>query len=223
MLEPKKNPLHELMTGDITLISSANCVLARLWRLMLFQLNVRASIWETLLTTYTEACKAHMPKDKALNLKGNISKGMAKDVLSWGRLCQGLSVFGFEETILKLELTDKDVTKDVSIRLPTVHGEGAGEALKLLWDLIGKTFPERIENWSECIEIYVQRCKEQYGDESSWTKGNVTRALCDTSITWSMFYRGLIILDFEAIGIELIVKQRGLPDAKAVRLDLKRK
>lgn len=231
MQEKSIKPLHELMSGDLALISGANCVLARLWRLLLFQLNVRAPIWEILLTNYTADCKDCMGEEKALNLKGNITKKLAKDELSWVRFCQGVSVFGFEETIFKMTLVDGTdqagfTTKVVQIRLPLVRDDedgAAGTALRVLWDMTNKAFPDRLDHWTAYMGRYLKRYKKATGGNTKFLKGNITRALCDNQITWATAYRGLIIHDYSKVTMELIVKQKGHSEYQSVQLELKRK
>lgn len=222
-LSPKTNPLHELMVRDVSLVSSANCVLARLWRLFLYEVNVTAPVWESLLLSYTNACKPFIGDSKASNLKGNLPKRLSGDQVTWDKFCEGISVFNFEDVIFSVTLTDEnDVTKEISVRIPRVLGGEPGTILAVLWDKTNKAFPEKLENWHELLHNFIIRCKEAGEEVPEYLKGNLTRALSGDKLMWLMFHRGLIVHVYKKITIVLKVKQRKKSDYQVVRLNLTR-
>ncbi|QAX96138.1 hypothetical protein [Vibrio phage vB_VmeM-Yong XC32] len=212
MAEDKKKEIYKLMENDVSLISNVNCVLSRLWRLSLYNLDVRAPIWEALFQNYIYDLNMAIGKSKATNLKGNIPKDLAKDKMTWERFCQGLSVFNFEDVRFSMELTENGETKRVSINIPIIHEQNPGEILRVLWDLIHKEYPEKIgEDWPKLQKAYERKFKEETGKVPEWLKSNLKRALVRDSMMWNMFYRGLMVCAFDNIKMEVALKPKGRP------------
>lgn len=210
MSDGRKHGLHQLMKRDASLINDANCVLAHLWRLTLFNLEVDAPLWEALLENYTFNLSREIGEKKAVNRKGNIPKKLAGPQITWERFAQGVSVFNFEEVAFTLVLTEGGVDHNFSVRIPLIYGQDPGEILRLLWDMINKRFPEKSgKGWARLAEDYARKYLEENGEVPGYLKGNNKRALAKPSLMWNMFYRGLRIHGYERIRIELATKPRG--------------
>lgn len=219
-MSDEKSQLHRLMEQDVALISNANCVLARLWRLTLYNLEVRAPIWEALLDNYILTCTSQIGEKKASNLKGNLPKGLAGDEVTWQRFCEGLSVFNFEDVIFTVTTVENGKETESSIHIPVIIKEIPGTLLRLLWDIINKAYPEKAgKQWGSLIDNYIEHCKKRDGQVPTFLKGNLKRALSEDTLMWNMFYRGLAIYAFEKIKIELKVKRRRRP-YEVIRLNL---
>lgn len=204
----EKTGLHALLTGDVQPILIANCYLAKLWRLFLYELGVKAPIWDILLIQYISECKQHMPEKVANNLKGNIPKRLSEDTIQWKKFCQGLSVFNFEEVEFVLFLTEKDVTKEIGVRIPRIFSEDSGRILKVLWDRICVEYPEKADQWSALFDAHLERFKLTSQDSADWAKSNIKRGLTKKSLTWNAFYKGVVIYGFDSLTIELRVTRR---------------
>lgn len=212
MRDEKKKELYKLMENDVSLISDANCVLTRLWRLTLNSIDVRAPIWEALFQNYVYDLHDAIGTSKAGNLKGNIPKDLAKDKITWERFCQGLSVFNFEDVKFSLTLTEGDESKTVAVHIPRILNEEPGEILRLIWDMIDKSFPTKLgKDWKALSKEYEKRFLAENGDVPSWLNGNLKRALVKDKLMWNMFYRGLMVCAFDCVRLEVACKPKGRP------------
>lgn len=212
-MEANVNPLHLLMNGDVAYVNEANCLLARLWRLSLYELHLRPTIWEGLLAMYCEKCREYMSEDQASNLKGNLTKALSKDRLAWGKFSQGITVFKTHEARLEITTSENGVRKTSPVIIPPTYNENdSAMVLKVLWQKLMNAYPDRAENWGEYISRYCKTCHEVYGDDASNLRGNLTRALTADTITWNSFYRGVVAMDFESVEFAIRLDINGSPD-----------
>ncbi|CAH0447984.1 hypothetical protein SM033_00160 [Vibrio phage vB_VpaM_sm033] len=213
--------IYDLMKEDLQVVISANTVLGRLWRYFLYEMQVRPSNWDILLTNYTAKARAVLGEKEATNLKGNLPKRLACEDITFKNLCRGISVFDFPRVVLRLTLTKDGITKDIEIDIPPTYGEEGGKYLKVLWNTMIKEFPYCVENWKEHVKAYAEYCKKVEGAEVDKVS-NLPRALDADALTWNSFYKGFMIHNFDGAEISLdLYKRSSAKQARSIRLVVK--
>jgi hypothetical protein len=195
--------LYDLMQGDKSLITEANCVLARLWRLTLDELRVRAAVWDSLMIDYKKECEDHLGKKDANNLKGNLPKALAKEEITFKAFCRGITVFKFKRVEFVLYLEKNGVKKTLTMEIPPTYKGDAGRYLKALWIEITNEFPECIDNWSQHIKAYKEKFKAAHGTGADSIGSNLPRTLDEDELTWNTFFQGVLVHDFDKMELEL--------------------
>ncbi|AXH70761.1 hypothetical protein [Vibrio phage BONAISHI] len=207
--------LYALMKGDLYQLQ-ANCMVAKLWRTILYDLNVSPSIWEERLRDYIEKAEGIIGKTEADRLKGNIPKSLINDHVSFQALCRAVTILRFKRVIFTVHTFRGEEHKHNSIVIPeTYDGKSGGLYLKTLWVLITQAYPEVTANWSEYVKTYKERVNKEYGGGAVNLGGNITSTLNKDRITWKNFYDGLMIHGFDKIAIEVTLERSaGLPPKK---------
>lgn len=215
-----KSPLHALMAGDQELVCATNCILGRIWRIMLFDLNVSADVWETHLVNYIEELGRIITPKKADNLKGNIPKDLANDEVTWKRFMQGFSILNFKHIEFSIKMREGDETKSVTVNLPRVFDDSPGRSLRLIWDMIIKEYPEKYANWTPLSKVYIDKRKEAFGSVPAYLNGSIKRSLSSDGLMWNVFYQALMIFDFDEITISMKIRKRNFGDFDIIELKL---
>lgn len=94
--DPKiKNPMLNLLDTSFYGIHEVSHPLAKIWRLLLRQMNLSGAGWITKTSIWQTKLASKMPKAKAANLKNNVCPQLAEKELSWNTLCRGYTILGF--------------------------------------------------------------------------------------------------------------------------------
>lgn len=209
-MQEEQVELHKLMRQDLSLVLNVNNVLARYWRLLLYDIDIRAPTWETLLIKWQLECVKRLGQAKAEQHKGNIPKRLAGETITWRFFCEGITVLDFEEVVFLIKTTREGKTQEFAIHIPKIYcdKDKCGELLRTLWDMINKGYPELAsEKWS----ILMKRYSERYSFHEKtpgWVPGNLKRSLSQDVLTWNTFHKGLQLYAFDQIDMELIVKPK---------------
>lgn len=224
--------IEDLLLGDTAIIVSSNCVLSRLWRLSLIQLGVTAARWDTMITDYIEKCKSAMEAGKANNLKGNLSKALAKDGLTWRYFCRGVTVYNFDSVKLKLDFEwENGDTTECIVRIPPVFeniadtdaltADDSRYILGYLWRNIAEKYPKLLDTWQEDFKEYCQNCHEFNNEDIVSLRTNLPRALGDDQMTWATFYRGINIIKPKSLKLTLLFGYDGTEEERTISLTMK--
>lgn len=114
--EPSDN-MVKLIESKESGIYSTNNVLARLWRIILFRYNLSGSTWHKQLDKYQFRKHNTGSKKAKRSTKGNITRALATDKLSWGVLMTGLEIIQFDKVEIHLHLTRRGETEVVTVSL----------------------------------------------------------------------------------------------------------
>lgn len=210
--------------GDATILTSGNEPLTRLWRTSLNKLRVSVAIWDTLLTAYIDKCAGAFPDsedevekqkyfNKAVNLKSNLSKFLAKDIISWKNFCRGVSVFKMDTSFkVTLVFDDKEIVAEAKI--PPVYDNVETGAVNLteddsrfilanLYHQFFKADDKLYKDFPKLCAEYCNYCAEVNHEDLKSLKSNLPRALATSKMTWSTFWRGTQILKPNKVKLEL--------------------
>lgn len=211
--------IQALFNGNMDIILAANGVLSRIWRILLHDLGIQFMRWEAMLSDYCDYAKEHIPANKSANLKGNITKMLVKPDMSWSIFCRVVSVLKFKKFYFDIHTTDHDDSVEVlRIKIPFTLDENRGNILKAAWDELLDRYPDRVEHWTDYVDDFADEYQASLGSESGNLKSNLTRALTEEVMTWNTFYRGLMIMKFKQIRIEVQMVQRKKTIVTAIEL-----
>lgn len=217
-----KESLYSLMKGDVKMITSTNCVLARLWMKLLPGMNIQPSNWDLYMMDYIAKCEKLTSKKEAQNLKGNLPKRLERDTLTFKVFCRGISIPNFHRMEFNLILTKDGVTKVIGIDIPQTFDDKSGVYLKTLWVMLTKEFDHAVKDWKRYLERYRDALAKVTGTNQDSITGTLPRSLNAEELTWNTFYQGVLIHEFDAIDIELIVYRRSMPNrGHAIKLAVK--
>lgn len=92
MKKKTKSPMVEVFDELDAGINSANGILARLWRRILSQRNIRGHQWERLLDRWRLSSIAVYGREAVNVKKNNLAKALASPNITWKTFIQGLQV-----------------------------------------------------------------------------------------------------------------------------------
>ncbi len=119
-----KNPMINLINMGLSGIHDTSDILARLWRLLLYETSIKGHTWITLLSKYQKKLKTTHNEKEISSFKGNLTSTIAKDKISWSTLLRGIVVLGYTSMDIQLtlrkdnkthilKLTVNDLTKEL--------------------------------------------------------------------------------------------------------------
>lgn len=124
-----KNAMVNLIESRLAGIHDTGDILAKLWRILLYELNIKGHVWLTLLGKYQKQLKNTQNEKEITNFKSNMTQLLSKDKVSWGNFIKGILILEFE-------------AMDIQI---TLHKRGKTHVLKLTVDNLAN----QIENETE--------------------------------------------------------------------------
>lgn len=229
MLPDNSNAFYNLLCQDDTLVLQAKTPLARLWRLSLTQLGITRTHWDLKMAEYRRRALKHFvasghskeyASKQAVNLKGNIPKGLVLDNISFNRLCQGYTVLNFPKIIFRMTFYKGDDVITIAHPLPELYENAGNGLLKQYWDELNSHYPEITENWTSHLKDFKKWLAEEEGEEvANDIGGGLTQALKSNEITWKVFYQGIQVHQFDKIKLELLFyHKRNVDDAEVIQL-----
>lgn len=111
----KKNAMIELIEQKEDGIQETENVLARLWRIILFQYGLSGNSWTRQITKYQDRISALSSRKGISNMKGNLTRRLAEDKLTWTSLERGLAILEFDHIRIELHLTRKGRTRVIGL------------------------------------------------------------------------------------------------------------
>ncbi len=114
----KKNAMVQLIQDGEGSIYSTQNVLARIWRIVLVQNNITVQNWHSYISRYQERCKKFSSKKGTINMKGNMSRRLAADKLSWSGLMRGFNILEYSKVTITVELEKGMEKRKITIVVP---------------------------------------------------------------------------------------------------------
>lgn len=115
----KNAMLHLIEQGEDGIHGTQN-VLARIWRIILYKSFMTGGKWYRLITNYQERQLRLQTKRAGGNIKGNLSRRLAEDRITWTNLMRGIDILGFEEVELVMTCKKRgqeDIVVPMTLRL----------------------------------------------------------------------------------------------------------
>lgn len=97
----KKNAMLSLLEKGEEGIHDTTNLLARVWRILLYQYGLTGHQWQRQITKYQEKINKISSKKGAASIKGNMTRRLAEPKLSWGTFMRGVDI----QEIEKMEVT----------------------------------------------------------------------------------------------------------------------
>lgn len=100
-----KPSMTDVIESGLTGIHGTSNVLAALWRLLLYQSNLKPHHWHRLVDGWrTQLSMSEMTEKELISIRGNISRVLAKDKISWTQLIRGFTILGWEKMDIQITL-----------------------------------------------------------------------------------------------------------------------
>jgi len=127
---PSNNPMVKVIEEGMMGIYETTNVLARLWRILLYDNNLKAHQWHTLISKAKFHRKGEMTEKAAATDRGNATRMLAKSKISWGMFMRGLIILEYDKMDIKVTLwrKNKPQTLEISVdNLRDISNEDDGE------------------------------------------------------------------------------------------------
>lgn len=92
-----KNPMIQLIEMGEDGIHATSHPLAKIWRIILYKSFIRGDTWYRLISTYQERYHLLQSSKLGCNIKGNFTRELAKDRITWPNLMRGMEIMQFDE------------------------------------------------------------------------------------------------------------------------------
>jgi hypothetical protein len=186
-------------------VTDANGVLSQLWRLFLYDIRIKAPVWDMMLMDYIENSKTTVDPKVADNWKSNLPKDLAREQISWSAFCQGLEVLDFKTCKVYIELEKEGKSNETIINLSQSFGSfDYNTHLSEALESINSSYPEIADSYEALWQDYVSKLKTKNVELPSFVKHNLLNALsAKTGTTWNSFYRGLTVYNFDVIRLSI--------------------
>lgn len=102
MEKKSKNPMLSLIDNGLGSIGETTDTLARLWRLLLWENNTRATTWMTLMNKWLTKTEGILTDKAKSNLRGNLTGALASPKISWGTLIRGITILEYVKVDIEI-------------------------------------------------------------------------------------------------------------------------
>ena len=104
----KANSMVKVIDDGLFGIHKSENVLARLWRIILYETNMNGQIWHIQLNKFQDRLHRESTTKKSASIKGNITRMLADPKISWSAFMRGLSILEFEKMDIQITLYKKN-------------------------------------------------------------------------------------------------------------------
>lgn len=122
MVEKSKNPMTNVIEEGLQGIYKSHDALARTWRVLLYETRIQPHQWHQLLDKWQlrnqseqYVGKSNKPTKQKMSWKGNITRRLSKEKISWSCLMTGLSILGYEKMEIDIKLFRRGKTRTMTI------------------------------------------------------------------------------------------------------------
>jgi len=98
-------------------IHDTSDILAKLWRILLYELNIKGHVWMTLLGKYQKQLKNTTNEKEITNFKSNMTQLLSKDKISWGNFIKGILILEFESMDIQITLKKRNKTHVLKLNI----------------------------------------------------------------------------------------------------------
>lgn len=100
----KPNIMVKVIDEGLSGIHKSENVLARLWRIILYETNMNGQMWHVQLNKFQDKLHRESTTKKSASIKGNITRMLADPKISWSAFMRGLSILEFERMDIQIIL-----------------------------------------------------------------------------------------------------------------------
>lgn len=182
-------------------VSEAENGPAKLFRLILLDLNVNILTWDRMMREYLTSRRSGIANNptKRSSERSNLNRALAAPTVSWNQLRKALNVINPEKIVLHLDMTwDKNLVLPVD---PPTHMEyevvGRVNELHAIFQQLVTDMQMTPSLWSMLMERYLNDPRNEVSTnpaERSTVRGNRDKLLKGNRLTWSAFRTALSFL-----------------------------
>lgn len=211
-----------ILKPDAKAVLATNNAMAHLWRLVLYRVRPGFNRWDVNLIEHIDAISAGSGDIKRRNDKSNLSKSLAKDVMSWATLAEGLLVLNFNEVKISFTTTRDGVSKTFNMPIRTriqaaKDNERFGKrdvlasamAISNVWPIVlaehttDVTWESLLLGYSIEQAVYENNMNVDTEVTAASIRAGLRKKLKRPMISWDAFIQGVRSLNIESIRINL--------------------
>lgn len=115
----KCGTIGDVIDKGIDGLLEAEDILARIWRMILFDFAIKGDQMQGLLNSFQERelRGVDATSRRKTSVKANLSRNLASKTMSWKILMRGFRVMQFSKVTLRLELTRGKTTREIKLEL----------------------------------------------------------------------------------------------------------
>jgi hypothetical protein len=114
----------KVIDSGLSGITDTEDTLGRLWRILLYNTNIRPQQWHTQLSKWESKMRTKRTDKDSTSLKGNITQQLSKPRLTWGALLTGFSILGYTRLDIKLTLWRNDKATELNLTVNNLTDTG---------------------------------------------------------------------------------------------------
>lgn len=100
----KPNIMVKVIDEGLSGIHKSENVLARLWRIILYETSMNGQMWHVQLNKFQDKLHRESTTKKSASIKGNITRMLADPKISWSAFMRGLAILEFERMDIQIVL-----------------------------------------------------------------------------------------------------------------------
>ena len=117
-------PMAKVIEDGLQGIQETSCVLARIWRIILYETGLTGNQWHTQLAKLAASSKTKYTDKDANSFAGNITRKLAKNDITWKALIQGLRILEYERMDIHITLWKRGKKREILVKLNDLTKEG---------------------------------------------------------------------------------------------------
>ena len=211
-----------ILKPDAKAVLATNNAMAHLWRLVLYRVRPGFNRWDVNLIEHIDAISKGSSDVKRRNDKSNLSKSLAKDVMSWATLVEGLLVLNFNEIKIAFTMTRDGISKTFNMPIRTRiqaanNNEHFGKrdvlvsamAISNMWPAVLAERTTDVTWESLLVEYSIEQAEYENNMNvdaevtAASIRAGLRKKLKRSVISWDAFIQGVRSLKIESIRINL--------------------
>lgn len=121
--EDKQNPMVTVIESGLWGIHEVSDVLARAFRYLIYDSNIKYTQWVTLLQKYLSRVQKEYTVKALTSMKGNIQRQLSGKSLTWKSFLKGLIILEYESMEIDITLHRKGKVKQIRLIVDDIQSE----------------------------------------------------------------------------------------------------
>lgn len=196
--------MHRLLTLDDKGVSEAVSTAAKLFRMILLDLNINPMQWDRMLREYLGKPISGVAKDKSnlASQRSNFNRNLSKSKITWRKFREGIDILNPKHVMYELDLEwDSKITlpQEPPTYFALERQNQCDELCQMFRHLMIMVGANRTRVWDKLLRRWIDKQfqgKEDNPPDKSTERGNLHKSLIKdkNSYTWETFCKGLNVL-----------------------------
>lgn len=196
--------MHRILSLDDKGVSEAVSTAAKLFRMILMDLNVTPMQWDRMLREYLKKPISGVANDrgKLSSQRSNFNRNLSRPRITWRKFREGIDILSPVHVNYELDLDwDPKLTlpKEPPKSITMDRQNQSDELCQMFRHLLIEVGADRYRIWDKLLRRQIDKDfkgKEDNPPDKSTERGNLHKSLINdkNSYTWETFCRGLSVL-----------------------------